>query len=212
MASAMGLLKWVLMNTRLSLPGLLLTWLLTACGGASEDYQAPQLPAPPEPPPPPTAEPAPLPEPYSEGATSGQPPAPPPAPAASPPPTPPPPPAATQASAQPSPPPAAPDTNGQLVYSYPTGQWVYTAGPGWVWVPSGAATVDEEGVPYVYLYTPAYGWTWYVSPWGPGPYHYGVWIRHPWHPPGWHGYWVAHPHVVVRLGGRGYSRGGYHRR
>ena len=86
------------------------------------------------------------------------------------------------------------------MYSYPTGQWVYTAGRGWVWIPSGASTADMEGVPYVYLYTPSYGWTWYVSPWGPGPYRYGVWIRHPWHPVGWHGRWVAHPGVVVRLG------------
>jgi hypothetical protein len=57
-----------------------------------------------------------------------------------------------------------------------------------------------EGVPYAYLYTPAYGWTWYVSPWGWGPYRYGFWVRHPWHPVGLHGYWVARPRVVVHLG------------
>jgi hypothetical protein len=57
-----------------------------------------------------------------------------------------------------------------------------------------------EGTPYTYLYTPAYGWTWYVSPWGIGPYHYGIWVHHPWHPVGMHGYWVAHPHATVRLG------------
>jgi hypothetical protein len=62
-----------------------------------------------------------------------------------------------------------------------------------------------EGVPYTYLYTPAYGWTWYVSPWGWGPYHYGLWARHPWHPVGLHGYWVGRPRAVVRLG-----RGHFH--
>jgi hypothetical protein len=86
------------------------------------------------------------------------------------------------------------------VYSYPNGQWVYLADRGWVWVPTGASTVDTDGVPYVYLYTPSHGWTWYVSPWGWGPYHYGPWYRHPWHPVGGHGYWVARPHVVVHLG------------
>ena len=69
-----------------------------------------------------------------------------------------------------------------------------------MWVPANAATVDSEGVPYTYLYTPSYGWTWYVSPWGPGPYHYGVWVRRPWHPVGWHGAWVAGPRVTVRFG------------
>jgi hypothetical protein len=94
------------------------------------------------------------------------------------------------------------------VYTYPTGQWVYVSGQGWVWVPAGSTTTDMEGVPYAYLYTPAYGWTWYVSPWGLGPYHYGLWYRHPWHPVGWHAHWVAHPRVVVHLGhgGRGYHR------
>jgi hypothetical protein len=71
--------------------------------------------------------------------------------------------------------------------------------------------VADEGVPYSYLYTPAYGWTWYVSPWGWGPYHYGAWVVHPWHPVGWRGGWVAHPNVFVRLGGHaGYRAGGYH--
>jgi hypothetical protein len=99
--------------------------------------------------------------------------------------------------AQEAPPPAA-----QWVYSYPTGQWVFTSTNGWIWVPAGTATVDSEGVPYAYLYTPAYGWTWYVSPWGYGPYRYGVWVRHPFVPRGWHRAWVAHPRVVVRLHGR----------
>jgi hypothetical protein len=94
----------------------------------------------------------------------------------------------------------------QWVYSYPTGQWVYASGYGWVWVPAGSAPTAVEGVPYVYLYTPAYGWTWYVSPWGWGPYRYGVWVRHPFAPRGWHRTWVARPHVVVHLGGHGRRR------
>jgi hypothetical protein len=95
----------------------------------------------------------------------------------------------------------APPNSAQWAYEYPTGRWVYANGYGWMWVPASAATVDSDGVPYTYLYTPTYGWTWYVSPWGPGPYRYGVWVRRPWHPVGWHGAWVAHPGVVVRLGG-----------
>jgi hypothetical protein len=127
-----------------------------------------------------------MPEPYAESA--------PPTTPSSAPPAPPPPPAANGAT----PPPTAPAE--PQVYSYPSGQWVYLSGQGWVWVPAGATTSDMEGVPYTYLYTPAYGWTWYVSPWGVGPYHYGVWLRHPWHPVGLHGYWVARPRAVVRLG------------
>jgi hypothetical protein len=96
----------------------------------------------------------------------------------------------------------------QWVYSYPTGQWVYTADNGWVWVPAAATQNVVDGVPYSYLYTPAYGWTWYVSPWGWGPYRYGAWVTHPWRPSGWRGGWVAHPHAVVRMGVGGH----FHRR
>jgi hypothetical protein len=107
----------------------------------------------------------------------------------------------------------APPPQSQWVYSYPNGQWVYTATDGWVWVPAGATATEVEGVPYVYMYTAPYGWTWYVSPWGWGPYHYGVWVAHPWRPVGWHGAWVAHPRVVVRLGHPHYGHfGGHHRR
>jgi hypothetical protein len=127
-------------------------------------------------------------------------------------------PAPAQAPVQAAPPdegPAPPAS--QWTYSYPTGQWVYTAENGWVWVPAGATATVDEGVPYTYLYTPAYGWTWYVSPWGWGPYHYGGWVVHPWRPYGWRGGWVAHPRVVGHLGvwrggwhGGGGFRGGYH--
>jgi hypothetical protein len=175
---------------------LLFASLVAACAENADSEPPPQVP----PPPPPSAEPAPLPEPYSQATTPedrGPPPATP-APTASqpaPPPPPPPPPAGASAAEQPPPPTAAP-----LVNAYPTGQWVYLSSYGWVWVPAGAASTEMEGVPYAYLYTPAYGWTWYVSPWGWGPYRYGFWVRHPWHPVGLHGYWVARPRVVVHLG------------
>jgi hypothetical protein len=97
-----------------------------------------------------------------------------------------------------------PPPQAHWVYSYPTGQWVFTSTYGWIWVPAGTATEAVDGTPYVYLYTPSYGWTWYVSPWGWGPYRYGVWVRHPWLPRG--RYWVARPHVVVRIGGHGRRR------
>jgi hypothetical protein len=119
---------------------------------------------------------------------------------------PPPPPPPGSQSSQP-PPPSAPDS--QYVVASPGGQWVYLSGTGWVWVPADAAAADVEGVPYTYLYTPAYGWTWYVSPWGPGRFYWGPWYRHPWHPVGMHGYWLARPGIGFRLGG-GYHGG--HRR
>jgi hypothetical protein len=128
-----------------------------------------------------------------------------------------PPSAPPQAIASPQPPPApaavapappppstvieAPPSSTTWTYEYPTGRWVYANGYGWMWVPANAAVSDNDGVPYTYLYTPRYGWTWYVSPWGPGPYRYGVWVRRPWHPVGWRGGFVAHSRVVVRLGG-----------
>ena len=195
--------------------GLLLVGLCMGCGEGAADYEPPRLPPPP--PPAPVVEPAAAPEPYSQE-PSPPPSAPPPqssaptdsAPAA------PPPGQASQGTQPPAPPPSTPPPaaaqsaepsapSAPRVYTYPSGQWVYLSGRGWVWVPAGASTVEMEGAPYVYLYTPAYGWTWYLSPWGVGPYHYGVWVRHPWHPYGWHGYWVAHPRVVVRLG-RGHYR------
>jgi hypothetical protein len=172
---------------------LLFASLMAACAETADSEPPPQVP----PPPPPSAEPAPLPEPYSQATAPGDPGSPPasPPPTAAQPPPPPPPPAGASAAEQPAQPTAAP-----LVNAYPTGQWVYLSSYGWVWVPAGAASTEMEGVPYAYLYTPAYGWTWYVSPWGWGPYRYGFWVRHPWHPVGLHGYWVARPRVVVHLG------------
>jgi hypothetical protein len=108
------------------------------------------------------------------------------------------------------PPPAS-----QWVYSYPSGQWVFTSEYGWIWVPAGATSAPEEGVPYSYLYTPTYGWNWYISPWGAGTYHYGLWVTHPWRPVGWRGGWVAGPRAFghlgghARYGGRVVVHGGY---
>jgi hypothetical protein len=112
--------------------------------------------------------------------------------------------------------PGTPPPEAQWSYVYPTGRWVYATDYGWFWVPNDATTTVAEGVPYVFLYTPAYGWTWYVSPWGIGPYHYGVWVVHPWRPVRWRGSWVARPHVVFRMrarpGWHGGGRFGGHRR
>jgi hypothetical protein len=166
---------------------LVVACLLAGCADTTESEPPPQVP--PAPPAAPSAEPAPLPEPYTQAAPPNQ------GPPSSPPQAPPPPTAEPPAAGPPAQPASAP-----LVNAYPTGQWVYLAGQGWVWVPAGASAVEMEGVPYTYLYTPAYGWTWYVSPWGWGPYHYGLWVRHPWHPVGLHGYWVARPGAAGRLG------------
>ena len=82
------------------------------------------------------------------------------------------------------------------------GRWIHSDAYGSLWVPGSASTTDVDGVPYTYLYTPRFGWTWYVSPWGWGAYSYGGWVARPWRPVGWGARpWVAHPRVVVRLGG-----------
>src|SRR5580692_10792159 len=176
------------MSFRLHHCGFILVCLLASCGGDSDaEYPAQYPPSPPPPPPAPSAEPTPLPAPPPTGSAQAQ---------AGTPPPPTPPPASAQGPTAPP-----PGDQSPLVQTYPTGQWVYLSGQGWVWVPNGSTSSELDGVPYAYLYTPAYGWTWYVSPWGWGPYAYGPWFRHPWHPVGLHGYWVAHPHVGGRLGG-----------
>jgi len=82
------------------------------------------------------------------------------------------------------------------------GQWVETA-DGWIWVPAGTQPDAVGDTPYVYLYTPTYGWIWFVSPWGWGPYAYGPWVHNGlgrgWY--GGRGYYG---------GGRGYYGGGYY--
>jgi hypothetical protein len=210
------------MTSRLLSFGLVTAFAAAGCAStvqAEPEYEAEEAPplriedqsANAPPPPPPTAPPrdaqapmpptpAPAPQPSSALAAPATPPS---APSA------PPPPAAA---------PEAPPSTASWTQEYPTGRWVYANGYGWMWVPANAATADSDGVPYTYLYTPTYGWTWYISPWGPGAYRYGVWVRRPWHPVGWRGAWVARPGVVVRLGGpqpRYYhyrEHGGRHRR
>jgi hypothetical protein len=93
--------------------------------------------------------------------------------------------------------PIEPPSAADWVHTYPGGQWVYHAAYGWIWIPSGTVAAGLDGIPYSYLYTPRFGWTWYVSPWGWGHYHYGSWVTRP---ARWHHVWVAHPHIVIRLG------------
>jgi hypothetical protein len=147
--------------------------------------------------------------------------------------------------APPAQPPSAPevDSNSQVSSAAQpqppsTGQWVFTTQYGWVWLPYGAQYTYEptiEGAyPYSYIYYPAYGWTWVVSPWvwgwGPSPYfgywgpRYFVWYHGPgWHRGGWGNYafrggWVpSYGHApYYRWYGGGYRpgfgfgyRGGY---
>jgi hypothetical protein len=86
------------------------------------------------------------------------------------------------------------------------GEWQYLDGEGWVWVPAGTTAYNVGAQPYVYLYTPSYGWTWYVSPWGWGPYYRGGWVHAPYWGRGgaWGHYYGGHP-----VYGHGYG-GGYH--
>ena len=76
----------------------------------------------------------------------------------------------------------------------PAGEWVYTAEYGWLYMPLDRQFVyippDPHVFPEEYVYYPAYGWRWVVSPWvygyGPQP-RWGragptvfVWYAHPW--------------------------------
>jgi hypothetical protein len=200
------------MTRNLAGVGVVVVLALSGCATTNDAQPEPQTPplriedqstdAPP--PPPPSAAPTDAQAPSPSAAPSGPPSAPPGNVAAAPGSPPPPPSAPSDPSVTPAAPAQeAPPNAAQWAYEYPTGRWVYANGYGWMWVPTNADSVDSDGVPYTYLYTPTYGWTWYISPWGPGPYRYGLWVRHPWHPVGWHGAWVAHPRVVVRLGGPG---------
>jgi len=61
------------------------------------------------------------------------------------------------------------------------GQWVQLSDGSRMFVPQNAPTYVVDGVPYVYIYMPAYGWNWYASPWGAGSFAYnGAWRSHPW--------------------------------
>ncbi len=107
----------------------------------------------------------------------------------------------------PNPQPAPPPSGAAGTVEAAQGQWLNTDN-GWIWVPAGAQTTPVDGVPYAYLYSPAYGWTWYASPWGWGPYAYGPWIYHPW-PFGFRA-WGYGPHGWGWRGGRGVARYGGH--
>jgi hypothetical protein len=80
------------------------------------------------------------------------------------------------------------------------GQWVWTTDYGWVWVPAEAMPYEVRGEPYVYLYRPTLGWTWFASPWGwDGPI--GGWgYARPWYGSYWgpryHAYDVYAPRAV----------------
>ncbi|MGD0523661.1 MAG: hypothetical protein ABSE49_00885 [Polyangiaceae bacterium] len=95
------------------------------------------------------------------------------------------------------------------------GEWQYLDGEGWVWVPAGTTAYNVGAQPYVYLYTPSYGWTWYMSPWGWGPYYRGGWIHAPYWGRGvaWGHYYGGHVMYGHGYGGHyggGYHGGGYH--
>ena len=73
--------------------------------------------------------------------------------------------------------------------------------------PRGRDGVHVESTPYVYVYTPSYGWNWVVSPWGFGPYYAGAWIHRPWYVGRG---WGWGPHFYGRgWGGHGYGGHGY---
>lgn len=110
----------------------------------------------------------------------------------------------------------------------PEGQWVYTSQYGWVWMPYGSDytyVYEHDGSdPYMYLYYPAFGWTWVLAPWiwgmGPAPY-FGVlgWGRFGWYGHGafghpWYGFntWYGHRGNVPGRGhfGAGHFSGGGH--
>ena len=74
-------------------------------------------------------------------------------------------------------PPYSPDT--EATDGATDGQWVYTDAEGWIWVPAGAVASDVDSEPYVFLYTPSIGWSWFLSPWGEGPFFVGSWVHAP---------------------------------
>ena len=103
-----------------------------------------------------------------------------------------------------------------------SGQWVYTAQYGWVWMPYGnqyvAAPGGDYDDAYSYVYYPGNGWIWLASPWiggwGPWPYfgHYGYGHFGWWRRPGFafHGGYGGYRGHFGNYG-RGVGRGGYGR-
>ena len=112
---------------------------------------------------------------------------------------PPPPPPSAPPTAQPIEPPQVTANTAPAPSSVP-GEWVYTAQYGWVWMPYDQQythVIDTSGVAYMFVYYPAFGWRWVLSPWvfGLGPWPHFI------HGPG-HFAWYAHPwfrgHPLVR--------------
>lgn len=93
--------------------------------------------------------------------------------------------------------PVAPPAENQPV---PEGQWVYTGTYGWVYMPWGEQYVNSPaGVQYPqqYVWYPAVGWTWLVSPWvwgwGPYPYYGAYGYGHfAWYGRPYYGHWYGH--------------------
>jgi hypothetical protein len=147
---------------------------------------------------------------YGDDGGALEPPGPPPAEAPPPPPQAAPPrsapPGAVAAPIQPAP---APRPAG-------TGQWVFTAQYGWVWMPYGETFTylpPDGSTPSMYVYYPEAGWCWVVAPWlwglgprphfvsGPGPYvWFGIGLGH------WYGF--AGPYRHWGWPGRAYWYGG----
>lgn len=68
----------------------------------------------------------------------------------------------------------------QFVQRQP-GQWVQLGDGSVIFVPQNAPQYYVGNVPYVYMYRRGYGWNWYASPWGGGPFVYnGGWRARPW--------------------------------
>jgi hypothetical protein len=77
-----------------------------------------------------------------------------------------------------------------------------------MFVPQNVQTYYVGGLPYVYIYTPSYGWSWQASPWGRAPLMAREWRAHP-YPYGvrtWHPQWRGnHPY-----GGHVQNHGTWH--
>lgn len=95
-------------------------------------------------------------------------------------------------------PPAPPAQPQPAPADTPPGQWVYTSQYDWVWMPYANRYTwvppGGWGEPCMYVYGPAFGWTWVVAPWvwgfGPwpffgvtGPVHFGWWGHGWWRSP-----------------------------
>jgi hypothetical protein len=121
-------------------------------------------------------------------------------------------------------PPSMPPASAAGVPVPSQGQWIYTDRYGWIWVPAGSEATTVAAQPYVYLFAPTYGWTWFVSPWGFGPYRAGPWVhargalprvgvgpRAPYRyyggPRVWYGYHGVTPHAYQPTFGAHFSPG-----